>query len=291
MTTAQPLKPEVTGFLHAPTHSVSYVVRDPGSSACVVIDPVLDIDQAAGRLSTGFADGLIAFIRGHSLSVAQVFETHIHADHLSAASHLRRVTGAGVAIGAGVNAMQDYFAGVYGGADFPRGGAGFDRLLQDGEEFNVGALSGRALHTPGHTPSCMTYVIGDAVFVGDTLFMPDGGTARADFPGGDARALYRSIRRILSLPEDFRIFVCHDYGPNGRQVAWETSVAEQRRANIHVHDGIDEDGFVALRKARDATLSAPQLIIPAIQINLRAGDPPPADANGRRFLSFPLDAF
>lgn len=289
--TAQLLKPEVTGFLHGPTHSVSYVVRDPGSSACVVIDPVLDIDQAAGRLSTGFADGLIAFIRERSLSVVQVFETHIHADHLSAASHLRRATGAGVAIGAGVGAMQQHFAGIYGAADFPRGGAGFDRLLQDEEEFSVGALSGRALHTPGHTPACMTYVIGDAVFVGDTLFMPDGGTARTDFPGGDARVLYRSIRRILSLPDAFRIFVCHDYGPNGRAIAWETTVAAQRRANIHVHDGIAEDAFVALRQARDATLSAPQLIIPAIQVNLRAGDPPPADAAGRRFLSYPLDAF
>jgi len=289
--TAKPLKPEVTAFLHTPTHSVSYVVRDPSSSVCVVIDPVLDIDQAAGRFSTGFADGVIAFLREQSLTVSHVFETHIHADHLSAASHLRRVTGAQVAIGAGVGAMQAYFAEIYGGADFPRGGEGFDRLLLDEEEFAVGALSGRALHTPGHTPSCMTYVIGDAVFVGDTLFMPDGGTARTDFPGGDARILYRSIRRILSLPDAFRIFVCHDYGPNGRAIAWETTVAEQRRANVHVHDGVDEDGFAALRKARDATLSAPQLIIPAIQVNLRAGDPPPADATGRRFLSYPLDAF
>lgn len=289
--TANPLKPEVTGFLHGPTHSVSYVVRDPGSSACVVIDPVLDIDQAAGRLSTGFADSVISFIRAHFLSVVQVFETHIHADHLSAASHLRRATGAGVAIGAGVGAMQAYFAGIYGGADFPSDGACFDRLLQDGEEFTVGALQGRALHTPGHTPGCMTYVIGDAIFVGDTLFMPDGGTARADFPGGDARVLFRSIKRILALPEEFRIFVCHDYGPNNRPVAWETSVAEQRRANIHVHDGMSEEEFVTLRKTRDATLSAPQLIIPAIQVNLRAGDPPPADASGRRFLSYPLDAF
>jgi glyoxylase-like metal-dependent hydrolase (beta-lactamase superfamily II) len=287
---AEPLKPEVKGFLHGPTHSVSYVVRDPGSSACVVIDPVLDIDQAAGRLSTGFADGLIAFIREHSLRVSQVFETHIHADHLSAAAHLRRATGAEVAIGSGVSAMQDHFAGVFGQADFPQGGEGFDRLLADGEPFLVGGITGRALHTPGHTPACMTYVIGDAVFVGDTLFMPDSGTARADFPGGDARLLYRSIKHILTLPEEFRIFVCHDYGPNGRAVAWETTVAEQRRANIHVHDGINEDAFVALRTSRDATLSAPQLIIPAIQINLRAGDPP-ADQQGRRFLSFPLDAF
>ncbi len=284
-------QPQVTGFYDEATSTISYVVRDPSSDACAIVDSVLDFDQAAGRTGHASADRLIAFIRDHGLRLEWQIETHVHADHLSAAPYIKAALGGRIGIGREIVAVQRTFGQVYGeGTDFARDGRQFDHLFADGEQYAVGSLPALALHTPGHTPACMTHVIGDAAFVGDTLFMPDGGTARADFPGGDARVLYRSIRRVLDLPPDTRLFMCHDYQPGGREVRWETTVADQRAANIHVRDGIDEDRFVAMRTARDATLGMPRLILPSIQVNMRAGNMPPADDAGRRFLKLPLDA-
>lgn len=282
-------RPEVTAFFDQATNTVSYVVKDPASPACAIVDPVLDIDYAAGRLAHDSAERLIAFVRAHGLQLEWLIETHVHADHLSAAPYIQDRLGGLIGIGAAITVVQEVFGKVFNeGTEFRRDGSQFDRLFQDGDRYMIGGMEAVTLHTPGHTPACMTHVVGDAAFVGDTLFMPDGGTARADFPGGDAHALYRSIRRILTLPDATRLFMCHDYAPGGREFRWETTVAEERANNIHVRDGVTEDAFVTLRMARDATLSAPKLIIPSIQVNMRAGELPPPDASGRRFLKVPL---
>ncbi len=284
------VKPEVTGFYDPQTATISYVVKDPESDHCAIIDPVLDYDAAAGRTHTDSADRLVEYVRGQGLKVDWIIETHAHADHLSAAPYIKERLGGKIAIGRPITTVQKVFGKVF---NDPRALAGkaeeFDHLFTDGEEYRIGSMRAFALHTPGHTPACMTHVIGDAAFVGDTIFMPDVGTARADFPGGDARTLYRSIRRILSLPEETRIFVCHDYPPKGRAPAWETTVGEQRRKNIHVRDGISEEDFVKMRTARDATLSLPKLIIPSIQVNIHAGRFPEPEDNGVRYLKVPIN--
>lgn len=283
-------RPEVSGFFDPDTSTISYVVKDPASSACAVVDSVLDLDYAAGRLATTSADRIIAFVRGHGLTVEWLIETHVHADHLSAAPYLQRELGGKIGIGARITVVQDTFGKVFNeGTEFRRDGSQFDHLFEDGDRYAIGGLEGLALHTPGHTPACMTHVIGDAAFVGDTLFMPDGGTARADFPGGDAHVLYRSIHRVLSLPDETRLFMCHDYAPGGRELRYETTVADERAQNIHVHQGVSEEAFVALRTARDATLGMPRLILPALQVNMKAGQLPVPEANGKRFLKIPLD--
>lgn len=283
--------PEVTPFFDPATNTVSYVVRDPGSTACAIIDPVLDFDPASGRISHASADAIAAHVLAHGLRVEWLIETHVHADHLSAAPLLQARFGGRIGIGERIDVVQETFGRVFNeGTDFQRDGSQFDHLFRDGEAYRIGGLQAFALHTPGHTPACMTHVVGDAAFVGDTLFMPDGGSARADFPGGDARALYRSMRRVLALPAATRLFMCHDYGPGGRAIAWESTVAEQRAHNIHVRDGIDEDAFVAMREARDRTLGMPRLILPSLQVNMKAGALPPAEANGLRYLRVPLDA-
>jgi len=284
--------PEVTTFFDEATNTLSYVVRDPGSRACAVVDSVMDLDYPSGSVSFGGADQIIDFIKSNQLQLEWILETHVHADHLSAAPYIQQRLGGRIAIGTGISVVQATFGKVFNaGEGFARDGSQFDVLLADGDSIEIGGLSGRALHTPGHTPACMTYILGDAVFVGDTLFMPDGGTARADFPGGDARTLYQSIQRILSLPGDMRIFVCHDYLPNGRELEYETTVAAQRDANIHVHQGVAEADFVAMRTARDATLGMPTLILPSLQVNMRAGHFPPAEDGDQVFLKLPINAF
>ena len=282
--------PEVTAFHDPATGSLTYLVADAGRS--VVIDPVLDFEPAGGRTGTASAERLIAHIAERGLAVDAILETHIHADHLSAAAYLKDRLGAPVAAGSGVVAVQRTFKAFYNlGDGFTADGSAFDRLLADGETFAVGGIEARVLHTPGHTPACVSYLMGDAVFVGDTLFMPDSGTARCDFPGGDATLLYRSIRRLLALPEATRLFVCHDYGADGaRPVAWETTVGAERAANIHVGGGTNEARFVARRRARDARLAPPRLILAAIQVNIRAGRLPPPEANGVAYLKLPLNA-
>ncbi|MFG1422314.1 MBL fold metallo-hydrolase [Roseixanthobacter liquoris] len=285
------VKPEVTAFFDAPTNTVSYVVKDPHSPACAVIDSVMDIDYAAGRITYRSADEIIAYIRAHALTLEWLIETHVHADHLSAAPYIQGQLGGKLGIGDKITVVQETFGKIFNeGTEFQRDGSQFDRLFADGDTYRIGTMAAFAMHTPGHTPACMTHVIGDAAFVGDTLFMPDGGTARADFPGGDPRVLYRSIKRVLELPPETRLFMCHDYGPDGRQVQWETTVAEERAHNIHVRDGVAEAEFVAMRMARDATLGMPRLLIPSIQVNMRAGDLPPPDAAGKRFLKVPIDS-
>jgi glyoxylase-like metal-dependent hydrolase (beta-lactamase superfamily II) len=283
--------PAVTTFFHEPTFTATHVVRDPAGTVAAIVDPVLDYDAAAGRTSTKSADALVAFIQERGLEVEWILETHAHADHLSAAAYLRDKLGGKIGIGAEIGRVQKTFADLFNfEAGFPTDGRQFDRLFKDGETFGIGTLEGRVLHTPGHTSACVTYVIGDAAFVGDTLFMPDYGTARADFPGGDASTLYRSIRRILDLPQATRLFLCHDYKTPGRdRFVWETTVAEQRTQNIHVHDGISETEFVAMRKSRDASLSAPVLLFPSVQVNVRAGRLPPAESNGISYLKIPLN--
>lgn len=287
-----PGKPEVTAFFDEPTFTVSYVVADPDSKACAIIDSVLDYDAASGRTSTASADKLIAFVRERGLRVEWILETHVHADHLTAAPYLKQQLGGQVGIGAHVVDVQGIFGKVFNaGEAFARDGRQFDHLFRDGERFRLGGLDADVLHTPGHTPACITYVIGDAAFVGDTLFMPDFGTARTDFPGGDARTLYRSIRRIFALPPQTRLFLCHDYKAPGRDdYRWETTVAEERAHNIHAHDGVSEEEFVAMREARDRTLAMPKLILPSVQVNMRAGDLPPPEDNGMRYLKIPIDA-
>ncbi len=290
MTLFSALRPVVTGFFDAPTNSVSYVVQDPQSRACAVIDAVLDFDYAAGRTGHSAADRIVAFVEAEGLTVEWLIETHVHADHLSASPYLQGKLGGRIGIGAEITRVQDVFGKVFNvGTEFQRDGSQFDQLFNDGDTYSIGQLTASVLHTPGHTPACTTHVIGDAAFVGDTLFMLDGGTARADFPGGDARLLYRSIQRILALPPATRLFMCHDYAPGGREVRWETTVAEERASNIHLHDGIDEETFVALRTARDATLPMPRLMLPAIQVNMNAGSLPAADETGRRYLKVPLN--
>ena len=283
-------KPEVTAFFEETTNTVSYVVKDPASSACAIIDAVMDIDYAAGHIAYESADKVIAFIEKQGLTVEWLIETHVHADHLSAAPYIQRKCGGKIGIGENIKIVKETFGKVFNeGTEFQRDGSQFDRLFKDGDEYQIGSMAAFAMHTPGHTPACMTHVIGDAAFVGDTLFMPDGGSARADFPGGDSRILYRSIRRVLSLPGEMRLFMCHDYGPNGREIRWETTVAEQRAHNIHVKDGITEDEFVQMREARDATLAMPRLIIPSLQVNMRGGELPEPDESGKRFLKVPIN--
>lgn len=284
------VKPEVTGFFDPETSTISYVVKDPDSEACAIIDSVMDIDYAAGRISHGHADEIIAFVRARGLRVEWLIETHVHADHLSAAPYIQGILGGELGIGARITEVQETFGKVFNeGTEFQRDGGQFDRLFEDGDSYAIGGMTAVAIHTPGHTPACVTHVIGDAAFVGDTLFMPDGGSARADFPGGDAGTLYDSIQKVLSLPDATRLFMCHDYGPNGREIAWETTVAEERARNIHVGQGASREAFVAMREARDATLAMPKLIIPSLQVNMRGGELPPADASGRRFLKVPLN--
>ncbi len=284
-------RPAILAFFDEPTFTVTYLVADPASGTAAVIDPVLDFDPASGRISTGSVDAVLAAAAEQGWQIAMILETHAHADHLSAAKLIAARTGAWIGIGARIDEVQRTFAPMFGADDLLPAAGDFDRLLSDGEIVALGGLAIEVLHTPGHTPACASYRIGDAVFIGDTLFMPDYGTARADFPGGDAHALYRSIRRLLALPEETRLFLCHDYKAPGRDnLAWETTVGEQRRANVHVHDGVDEAAFVAMRQARDATLAPPRLLLPSIQVNIRAGRLPPADPHGLRALRLPLRA-
>jgi len=279
--------PDITAFFDEATNSVSYLVADPATRAAAVIDPVLDFDAASGTIATRSADKILAAAAERGLTIHWVLETHAHADHLSAASVIRERTGAKVAVGAGIAEVQRVFAPLLSVDDLDA--RDFDRLLEDGDRLPLGELGIEVIATPGHTPACVTYRVGDAAFVGDTMFMPDYGTARCDFPGGDARQLYRSMRRILSLPPATRLFMCHDYKAPGRdEFAWETSVAEQLQRNVHIGGGVDEDAYVAMREARDATLKAPKLLYPAIQVNIRGGRLPPPDAQGRRYLMIPL---
>ncbi len=282
----------VQAFFDKATFTVTYVVFDVATKASAIIDPVLDFDSSSGRTSTKSADRVISYLRDQGLRLEWILETHAHADHLSAGAYIKSVVGGKIAIGAHIVDVQKIFAKVFNLKDgFVPDGTQFDVLLRDGDTLALGELKGRVMHTPGHTPACVTYVIEDAAFVGDTLFMPDYGSARADFPGGDARTLYRSMRRILELPKSTRIFTCHDYKSAGRsEFAWESSVEQQRRSNIHVRDSISEDEFVALRTARDKTLGVPQLILPSIQVNIRAGSLPPAEENGVAYLKLPLNA-
>lgn len=285
------MPPLIEAFFDHATSTVTYVVRAGNSSACAVIDPVLDYDPKAGRTSTASAERVVAFVREHGLQVAWLLETHAHADHLSAAPYLKEALGGRIAIGENIRAVQGVFKSVFNlGAELHADGRQFDHLFAADEAFSIGALQARALHVPGHTPADMAYQIGDAVFVGDTLFMPDVGSARCDFPGGDARMLYRSVQKLLALPAQTRLFMCHDYPPSTREPQWQTTVAEQRRSNIHLRDGVTEDEFVAMRTARDRTLEMPTLILPAIQVNIRAGALPEAEANGVRYLRIPLNA-
>lgn len=283
--------PHIQSFFDEATNTVSYLVADPTTGAAAVIDPVLDFNPASGRMGTQSAQKLLDAAEAQGWSICWVLETHAHADHLTAAAFIEQATGARTAIGEGILQVQKTFGPLLSAEDCAAGGADFDRLLADGEHLELGTLDIEVLATPGHTPACITYLIGaDAAFVGDTLFMPDYGTARCDFPGGDACALYRSIRRLLSLPGETRLYLCHDYKAPGRDAfAWETTVAEQRRSNPHVHDGISEEDFVAMREARDATLPVPKLQFPAIQVNIRAGRLPPAEADGRRYLVIPIE--
>lgn len=287
MSTTMHIKP----FFDPATHTVSYVVADPATKLCAIIDPVLDYDPCSGHTSTRSMDALVAHLREEDFAPAWVLETHVHADHLTAAHLLRTTLGAKIGIGTGVAEVQKTFGALFNLKDLATDGRQFDKLFADGEAFTIGALAARVIHTPGHTPACVTYVIGDAAFVGDTMFMPDSGSGRTDFPGGDAATLYRSIRKILGLHESTRIFCCHDYKAPGRDAfAWETTVAAQRRGNQHARDGVSEAEFVALRTARDKTLKVPQLLIPALQVNLRAGELPPAEDNGVAYLKIPLNA-
>ena len=284
-------RPLVRSFFDEATNTASHVVRDPASRHCAVIDSVLDYDAASGRTTMKSADELIAFIREQGIEVDWILETHVHADHLSAAPYLKERLGGALGIGENVRVVQDIFGKVFNaGTEFQRDGSQFDQLFTDGECFTIGKLDAVALHTPGHTPDSMTYVVGDTAFIGDTLFMPDYGTARADFPGGDARALYRSARRVLSLPGPTRLFLCHDYKAPGRsEFRWETTVAAERAYNVHIHDGVSEDEFVCMRTARDAKLGMPKLILPSVQVNMRAGDFPPAESDGQSYLKIPLN--
>ena len=285
------VKPEVTPFFDPATNTISYVVKDPGSDACAVIDSVMDIDYAAGRISYESADAIIAFVRDRGLKVEWLIETHAHADHLSGAPYIQAALGGRIGIGSQITVVQETFGKVFNeSTEFQRDGSQFDRLFEDGDSYQIGVMACCAIHTPGHTPACMTHVMGDAAFVGDTLFMPDGGSARADFPGGDAGTLYDSIQRVLALPHETRLFMCHDYGPNGRDIRWETTVGEQQDHNIHVGKRRTREEFIAMREARDATLKMPTLIIPSLQVNMKAGELPPEDESGKRFLKVPLGA-
>jgi glyoxylase-like metal-dependent hydrolase (beta-lactamase superfamily II) len=282
--------PQIRAFFDPATFTASYVVHDPASKQAAIIDPVLDFTPRNARTSTGSADAMLAYVEAEGLNLVWLLETHAHADHLSAAHYLREKTGAPVVIGAAITQVQQAFAPLFEADDVVPDGSQFDRLVAEGDVLPLGELELRVLHTPGHTPACVTYLIGDAAFVGDTLFMPDYGTARSDFPGGSAEALYGSIRKILALPGETRMFVGHDYLPAGRSTfRWETTVTEQKASNVHIHEGVSEAEFVAMRQARDATLEAPLLILPSLQVNIRAGALPPATDKGHRYLRLPLD--
>jgi len=285
------MNPQIQAFFDDATWTVSYVVYDQPGGHCALVDSVLDYDPKSGRTRTQSAERLIEFVQTHGLTVEWILETHAHADHLSAAHYLRNKLGGRIAIGAAITQVQDVFKAVFHlEPEFRTDGRQFDHLLQDNEVFRIGKLEAKAIAVPGHTPACMAYQVGDAVFVGDTLFMPDIGTARCDFPGGDAHQLYQSVRKLLSLPPDTRLYMCHDYPPAGRAAAWQTTVSNQRAHNIHVHDGVSEDAFVALRTRRDATLEMPTLILPSVQVNIRAGAMPPIEDNGVAYLKIPINA-
>ena len=288
---APALVPIVTSFFDPATFTVSHLVQDPTSDACAIVDSVLDFDAPSGRTATRSAETIVATVAERQLKVTWILETHAHADHLTAAPWLRQRVGGTLAIGAQITAVQRTFGEIFHEDDrFARDGRQFDHLFIDGETFSIGGLQAVALHVPGHTPACMAYVIGDAVFVGDTLFMPDYGSARCDFPGGDARTLYRSIRRLMALPDATRVFLCHDYKAPGRDdFAWETTMLAERTGNVHVHEGIDAESFVRMREARDATLPMPRLLLPSVQVNMRAGNLPEPEDNGVRYLKLPLD--
>ncbi len=284
------MQPEVTAFFDEATNTVTYVVVDPDSKQCAIIDPVLDYDFASGRTATVTAERLVRYVEDNGLQLEWILETHVHADHLTAAPYIKEKLGGQICIGSHIKSVQEVFVKLFNIADVAADGSQFDRLLTDGDELSLGGMHIQVMHTPGHTPACKTFVVGDAAFVGDTLFMPDFGTARCDFPGGDAAVLYQSIQKIFSLPGDTRLFMCHDYKAKGRdEFAWETSVAEQREKNVHIHDGISEAEFVAFREGRDKELGVPKLIIPSIQINIRGGYFPAAEGNGTSYLKVPLN--
>jgi len=282
--------PDVQAFFDEATNTISYIVKDPDSRSCAVVDSVMDFDYASGRISFEGADAIVASIREQGLTLEWIIETHVHADHLSAAPYIQEKLGGRIGIGANILEVQDTFGKVFNeGTEFQRDGSQFDALFNDGDTYAIGGMTAFAMHTPGHTPACMVHVIGDAAFVGDTLFMPDGGSARADFPGGDAGTLYDSIQKVLALPDDMRLFMCHDYGPNGREIRWETTVGDEKANNIHVGGGISREDFVRFRTERDAQLDVPRLILPSLQINMRAGAIP-KDDNGRPMLKLPVNA-
>ena len=281
--------PDVSAHFDPATNTISYIVKDPASDACAIVDSVMDIDYAAGRITYEHADALIAEVTKRGLTLEWIIETHVHADHLSAAPYIQDRLGGKVGIGENILIVQDTFGKIFNeGTEFQRDGSQFDALFKDGDTYMIGGMKAFAMHTPGHTPACMTHVIGDAAFVGDTLFMPDGGSARAAFPGGDAGVLYDSIQKVLSLPDDMRLFMCHDYGPNGRDIQWETTVGEEKANNIHVGGGKTKEEFVKFRTERDATLDMPKLIIPSLQVNMRAGEVP-KDKDGRPMLKVPVN--
>lgn len=283
------VKPEVEAFFDEATNTISYVVKDPSSNACAIIDSVMDIDYAAGRITYEHADALIAHVQANGLDLQWIIETHVHADHLSAAPYIQEKLGGKMGVGENITIVQEIFGKFFNeGTEFQRDGSQFDALFGEGSTYQIGGMTAFTIHTPGHTPACMVHVIGDAAFVGDTLFMPDGGSARCDFPGGSAEELYDSIQKVLSLPDEIRLFMCHDYGPNGRDIQWETSVAEEKEHNIHVGRGKTKADFVKFRTERDATLEMPTLIIPSLQVNMRAGDIP-TDEDGNPVLKVPLN--
>lgn len=283
------LKPEVIAFFDEPTNTISYVVKDTSSSSCAIVDSVMDIDYAAGRITYDSADQIIEYINKNNLNLEWIIETHVHADHLSAAPYIQQKLGGKIGIGSQIITVQKVFGKIFNeGTEFQRDGSQFDKLFEDGDCYMVGQMECFAMYTPGHTPACMTHVMGNAGFVGDTLFMPDGGSARADFPGGDAATLYDSIMKVLSLPDDMRLFMCHDYAPNGRDYLWETTVAEEKANNIHVGAGKTKEDFIKFRTERDATLDMPRLILPSLQVNMRAGEMP-KDKDGNMMLKVPVN--
>ncbi|MCF2872091.1 MBL fold metallo-hydrolase [Octadecabacter sp. G9-8] len=289
MTINMNTKPDIEGFFDEATNTISYIAKDPNSDHCAIIDSVMDIHYAAGRITTDHADILITRIKERGLILDWIIETHVHADHLSAAPYLQDQLGGKIGVGSKIMVVQETFGKVFNeGTEFQRDGSQFDALFEDGDTYDVGGMACFAISTPGHTPACMVHVMGDAAFVGDTLFMPDGGSARADFPGGDAGELYDSIQKVLALPDEMRLFMCHDYGPNGRAIAWETTVADQKAANIHVGGGSSREDFIAFRTERDAQLAVPKLIIPALQVNMRAGHVP-TDKDGNPVLKVPVN--
>ncbi|WP_420420476.1 MBL fold metallo-hydrolase [Pacificispira sp.] len=283
------VRPDVKAFFDPATNTISYVVKDPASNACAIVDSVLDIDYAAGRISHDSADRILDFLESRDLNLQWIIETHVHADHLSAATYIQDRAGGKIGVGHKITLVQETFGKIFNeGTEFQRDGSQFDTLFRDGDSYRIGEMRCFAMETPGHTPACMVHVMGDAAFVGDTIFMPDGGSARADFPGGDAATLYDSIQKVLSLPDETRLFMCHDYGPNGREIRWETTVAEEKADNIHVGGGKTRDEFVAFRTKRDAELNMPTLILPSLQVNMRAGTIP-EDSGGRPMLKVPVN--